>query len=1045
MRSALIPLLLATGLLACAGPEPASGGPDADTPDGHDASTDGPAGLCAPSARRCLDDDHTAMCSEDGQVWAAAETCEPSTICLGGRCTSLVPPTGGAPIERNRLLADPSAIAEGWWNAWAIASPLAKKSIEPFEQSPGQLPAGLVFKPLCAAEGFVTAQPRAEGKVSQPRYALLGGYVVSDRQRPVRIKVGAMGGLRLWLNGKLALTTSQPGGARPFKDEAIAAVDLASGVNLVSLVMEQGSEDATGFWLRIHDTENRRIPDLRFATAAANAACSLHDLLRAPGAPRMKPGGFDLTLSPRLAGLAPHPMPDARHRVELRKDSGKAVATLAQGTLTAGEIASGAARLDLTATPAAHEEGASAAKESGKPAAPRKPRPAKLEAVWLVEGDPAPVARVPLWYRGELHEQVRELTSRFAALPPGLPQGSRDSLEHHIRTVVRALEDGHRDEPWIRQRAGDAEKILSVARAGDDPYATKTGVVFRAYRSKLDGELQPYVIYVPASYKADGKPLPMILAAHGLGQPAELALRTVIGEAPDEDLDRGWAARHLPPIADQRAFLVAPWGYGNAGPRPLGEHDTLEVLDAMRAHYRVDDARVALTGYSLGGTVAFVVPLHYPDRFSAAAPLCGYPDLTRHESIRNVPHTPWEDTLIARRYIVNYAENGLHLPLHIVHGDLDGPGRSAVVADRYRELGYSRIFDVQEDLDHNVWDYAYEDGRMIEWLKARRRPEAPAHVRLVTGEYRYDKAFWVRLLAMRDSRAAGEGSAGDAQDTRAGAKTESAAGFADIDARWLKDEGVLRVRTRNVAAFVLDLAPLSVPRGARLEIDGTPLEVGDPSTPVILQISENEANAAPPGQDAPRWTLAASEPTRAGKKRPGVAGPLDDVLRHPQLIVYGTQDPTQTESLRLVAEHWSSYDSWSFARYPIKADVDVTDAELRGRSLVLIGGPAANRVTAALAADLPVRFEAGAITLRGKRYEGEDVGVSLICPNPRDPGEYVVLHAGVGYRGALESRHLPRFVPDWLVYDARITAARGDNLLGKRAVLAGGFFDDEWK
>ena len=30
------------------------------------------------------------------------------------------------------------------------------------------------------------------------------------------------------------------------------------------------------------------------------------------------------------------------------------------------------------------------------------------------------------------------------------------------------------------------------------------------------------------------------------------------------------------------------------------------------------------------------------------------------------------------------------------------------MSDRYHELGYRRILDVQEDLDHDVWEYGYD-------------------------------------------------------------------------------------------------------------------------------------------------------------------------------------------------------------------------------------------------------------------------------------------------------------------------------------------------
>jgi hypothetical protein len=123
----------------------------------------------------------------------------------------------------------------------------------------------------------------------------------------------------------------------------------------------------------------------------------------------------------------------------------------------------------------------------------------------------------------------------------------------------------------------------------------------------------------------------------------------------------------------------------------------------------------------------------------------------------------------------------------------------------------------------------------------------------------------------------------------------------------------------------------------------------------------------------------------------------------------------------------------------------VTEAELTGRSLVLIGGPASNKITALFAAGLPVTFEKGAIVFRGKRHEGDDVGVSFIHPHPRDPKEYIVIHAGATFRGTLASRHLPQLAPDFRVYDKGILAMRGELLLDRRTVRDGGFFDDAWK
>jgi len=49
------------------------------------------------------------------------------------------------------------------------------------------------------------------------------------------------------------------------------------------------------------------------------------------------------------------------------------------------------------------------------------------------------------------------------------------------------------------------------------------------------------------------------------------------------------------------------------------------LLDMVLAKYSVDPARVAVTGYSMGGAGSWHFAAKYPDRFSAAIPVAGRP------------------------------------------------------------------------------------------------------------------------------------------------------------------------------------------------------------------------------------------------------------------------------------------------------------------------------------------------------------------------------------------------------------------------------------
>jgi poly(3-hydroxybutyrate) depolymerase len=938
-----------------------------------------PPRACEPAAARCASDAEAERCSADGAAWERSR-CDDGARCVGGGCLAL-PARDAADLLVLR--------GEGWLDAWSQSAPLPSARARALFAE-GRLGARreLRFRPLCAPDGYVS--PTA-ARSAQDSARLLVLRLVSGARRRVRLSWGVAGTLRLSLGGAAIVSVERPS-SKPFPDEASAIVEVPAGVTELAALVEPADGGAAGFWLRARNERSLPLDDLAALPAEEGAACSAGALLaldvtRAPIAM-----GFSFRVAPRLRGLGPRALPDVSLVAELAGKGKSPARELARLSLSAAELGGDQAALVFSAELAA----------AGR-------REVRLVAPGMLDGS----RRVPFTYRGALHEQVVRLGDARGAFAD---EAGRASYDAHVQTLERALVADHGDVSWMKALAAEATELAAAAGRGEDPYRTRAGVVRRAYRSALDGELQPYVVYVPRSYRPD-KPLSLVLVAHGLNQPAELALRTVIGEAPDEHMDRGFAARHLPAFPDQRAFLAAPLGYGNGGPRQLGEADLLAVLEDLERAYSIDPSRVSLTGYSLGGTVSFVVPLHYPDRFSAAAPLCGYPNLLSYESVRSVPHEPWEDALLAKRYIVGYAENGLHLPLHIVHGGKDGPGRSAVVADRYRKLGHPVIFDVQDDLDHNVWDYAYEDGRMIEWLKARRRPEAPARVRLVTGEYRYDRAYWLRLVAMQDANL-------DSPSRE----------LASLDAEWRAGERALTIATRAVAAFAVDRWRAGALDAARAVVDGVSLELPSGEDEVFF---ERAADGS--------WSASTKEPPREGRKRPGVAGPLDDALRHRLLVVYGTQSPSDVEANRLVARHFSSYGTWAGARFPVKADTEVDDAELSGRSLVLVGRPETNRVTAAIAGALPVRFEPGAIVLRGERYAGDDLGVSLVYPSPRDPREYVVLHAGTTPQGTLASRHLPELAPDYLVYDQRLTEARGSLLLAGRPVLAGGFFGDDWR
>ena len=64
--------------------------------------------------------------------------------------------------------------------------------------------------------------------------------------------------------------------------------------------------------------------------------------------------------------------------------------------------------------------------------------------------------------------------------------------------------------------------------------------------------------------------------------------------------------------------MLHPYGrYCNAN-KFAGEIDVLEALDSVKKRYRVDDDRIAVRGFSMGGASTWQFAVHYPDRWFAA-------------------------------------------------------------------------------------------------------------------------------------------------------------------------------------------------------------------------------------------------------------------------------------------------------------------------------------------------------------------------------------------------------------------------------------------
>ncbi|MEZ4405466.1 MAG: alpha/beta hydrolase-fold protein [Polyangiales bacterium] len=364
-------------------------------------------------------------------------------------------------------------------------------------------------------------------------------------------------------------------------------------------------------------------------------------------------------------------------------------------------------------------------------------------------------------------EVLRRLDPRFDAppsplpypappLPAGVPVASLWSVEGVAERLASLVREADPDASHLADEAATLASLVDDLDAGRDPYAHRTGALRRAYRSPLDGALQPYSVFVPPSFRRD-RPWPLIVGLHGLHGSAHRMLPVLVGLY-DESEDRSHAERHLPALPDVGAILAAPWGYGDSGYRQQGEYDVLRVVDEVTAAYGADPDRTYLTGLSMGGIGAAGVALHNPDRFAAMAPLCGYHSYFVRGDTRGA-RRPWELAQMELRSNDHWAENALHTPMYLVHGTLDRPtANSQVLVDRFRALDYRAEVEWPA-LGHNVWGQTYANGRIVPYFARFRRETAPRRVRFRTPDLHWNSSWWVTVdaLATPDGRLAAAG------------------------------------------------------------------------------------------------------------------------------------------------------------------------------------------------------------------------------------------------------------------------------------------------
>ena len=623
--------------------------------------------------------------------------------------------------------------------------------------------------------------------------------------------------------------------------------------------------------------------------------------------------------------------------------------------------------------------------------------------------------------------------------PPGveIPKEERAKLEARLATVIKAIDDAKVDKDlkpdiqiytkavhWAldfdefydakkdvakaHAALDSAEKRLEAVRSGKPLWPAARGLLTRGYVSEIDDSVQPYGLHIPEKLDLT-KPVPLLVWLHGRG---------------DKETDLHFIAtreKNKGEFAPDWCITLHPYGRGTIGFKFAGEIDVLDAIESVKKRYKIDDDRIALAGFSMGGAGAWHIGAHYADRFCVVHAGAGFVETAKYNKLTPDKYPSWYEQKLWGWYDVPcYTRNLFNVPVIAYSGENDKQKQAAdLMAEAFKAEGRELRHIIGPGVEHKYEAKAKE--QVLAEIKAavdKGRDRWPKKVSVQTRTLRYGFVHWVGLLRQMEQGV----------DTRIEASSVA--------------PNRIEVVTKNVVAFRLSAPWKEGPKGkVTVVVDGQALEAPAAEFEEILIRRAGRWVQVPHiGRDPDVWSLSDKDPIRGG--------PIDEAFMpgvKVELLVVLPSKPARNESV----QRWVEFESRHFVErwralfrgdLRVKRDVDVTEADLSDYNLVLWGDPQSNSVIAKMLPTLPLKWDK-VLQVGDRSFDAANHVPVMVRPvgNVR----YIVLNSGPTFREGHDrtnSQQTPK-LPDWAI----IGLDKDPDAFAPGEIKAAGFFDENWK
>ena len=529
--------------------------------------------------------------------------------------------------------------------------------------------------------------------------------------------------------------------------------------------------------------------------------------------------------------------------------------------------------------------------------------------------------------------------------------------------------------------------INEIYKYIQNPNFKFTGLKQRAYYSSIDESYQPYTLYTPSSYNKN-KEYSLLICLHGFSNDDYNAVKNVADCKPED-------------------FIIAgAFGRGDIGYYGIGEQDVLDVIDLIKKNYNIDNDRIYITGWSMGGLGTWRLGQVYPDKFAAIATFCGW---TGDE----------------------YLDNLINLPVLIVHGAKDTAvpiDMDKNAEDKLNKLGYNVTFDILPEAGHNVWDAWIKESnpdKLLNYFRKFKRNPYPKNINIHTQYIRYGEQYWVKIIEFINP---------------------TKPGLLQIK---IIDDRHIDVIADNIKIFKLNLDHPDLAKKGRiiLKVNGYNILFDAGKTKAVAKFS-NEKNSFESIKDY---------------KDPAVShdgGGLVDLFLNKLFIVYGTKKKSSIKKWKNFAKILSDFQvneqissGTKIGKYKIISDkellklIESNNSKIKNTNFLLLGSYNENLIIEKISPDLPIKFNGDNIKILNKKYKKP--GLIFTYPNPLNkktlisiislPFKYnkiiaYAINLNINLRMYISSRDVTGFIlPDLAILESH------------KKVTAIGFYNYNWK